>query len=85
MVLTKQQVVQWKHDPVTKQVIKWVEEQREMLKEHVISGGASAESTDGTAQLVAKCIGKAEMAQELTEYLLEDLIDMAFEEEEGED
>lgn len=82
MVLSKQQVVQWKHDPVTKQVIEWVKEQREDLKEHVISGGASTESTDGTVQLVAKCIGKAEMAQELVEYMIEDLVDMAFEEDE---
>lgn len=85
MVLTKQQVVQWKHDPVTEQVIRWIEEQREILKEHVISGGASTESTDGTAQLVAKSVGKAEMAQEILEYLLEDLVDISLEEEEYED
>lgn len=84
MVLTKQQVVQWKHDPVTKQAIKWLEEQREILKEYVITGGATAESSEGTAQLIAKSVGKAEVIQEILEYLLEDLVDMAFEEEDSE-
>lgn len=78
-MLSKHDVVQWKNDKVTKVAFDWLREQREQLKEHVITGGATAESVDGTAQLVAKSIGKAEMAQEMLDYFLEDLLESAHE------
>lgn len=82
VVLSKREVVQWKNDKVTKVALEWIRQQREDLKEHVIGGGASTESAEGTAQLVAKCIGKAEMAEELLEYITEDMLDAAYEESE---
>lgn len=79
VVLSKHDVVQWKNDKVTQAAFDWLREKREQLKEHVITGGASKESVDGTAQLVAKSIGKAEMAEEMLEYFLEDLLELAHE------
>lgn len=79
-VLSKQEVVQWKNDKVTQVAFEWIRKQREDLKEHVIRGGASTESTSGTAQLVAKCVGKAEMAEEILDYFIDEMLETAHEE-----
>lgn len=81
MVLSKSEVLDWKRNKVTQAAFDLLDDQREKLKEHVITGGATTESVEGTAQLVAKCIGKAEVIDEI----LNDLIEMMLEEAVGDE
>lgn len=77
MVLSKVEISDWKRSKVTQAFFDLIDEQREDLKEHVITGGATAESVDGTSQLVAKCIGKAEALDEVVNELFEMLLEEA--------
>lgn len=77
MVISKQQVVRWKSNTVTKAALAWCNESREALKEHIITGGASGRNAEDSALSVAKSIGKAEAFEEMSQYFIEDLLEEA--------
>ena len=84
-MLTKAEVLDWKRNRVTQAFLDIVDDERERLKEHVITGGATSESVDGTVQLIAKSIGKAEALDEVMTTLIEDLLEEAVGDDEDED
>lgn len=87
MVLTKQEVLEWKHNPVTKRFFEKLETDKKLIAEEVILGAYTGSSVDETAQLIAREIGKAQALHNILEFSIEDLVAEAasVEEEEGED
>jgi len=78
-------VKEWKDHPVTKKFFEFLEGDRERIKETVISGDYTAESAEGTAQLLAQEVGKAKAIQSIIEYAVEDLVEEAIKDEEDDD
>lgn len=73
-MLSKQQVLDWQADPVTKAFLQQLQKDRLELAESVISGDISGETVDETAQLLAREVGKAQAIQNILDFAVEDLL-----------
>ena len=81
MALTKQEVIRWRDDPVTKEFINGLNVSRNDIFEHLASGGCLRDTTDGTAQELAGELGKLKAIDDTLRYTVEDLIDDSADEE----
>lgn len=87
VVLSKQDVQDWKHNAVTKRYFEGLKESRNEILEYIAAGGTMGETVDNTAQELAGELGKIKAIDDILNYTIEDLIDEAVsvEEEEYED
>lgn len=67
MILTEEEVLEWKTHQVTKEWFKYLKRLREDVKEAWSNGVFTGESSEATAQLNAKALGKIQMLSDLIE------------------
>lgn len=85
MVLNRQEILDWKNNPVTKAFFDQLEDDRDRIANEVIEGAYTGATVDETAQLIAREIGRAQAIQNILEFSIEDLLEDAYEEVEDED
>ena len=84
-VLSKQEVVDWKHNQVTLNFFAGLEQSKQDIFEYITAGGVVRDSTDGTAQELAGELGKLSAIRDILNFTIEDMIDNAYEEGKDED
>jgi len=82
VVLSKQEVQEWKHNAVTKRYFKGLEDSRRDILEFIAAGGTKKETVDETAQELAGELGKIKAIDDILNFTIEDLLDEAYSEEE---
>lgn len=86
MHLTKQEVVDWKNNPVTKEFFSRLQTSKYEILDFIAAGGAMSEtSIDATAQNLAGELGKVKALDDILNYAIEDMVDDAVSFEEGEE
>ena len=77
MVLTKQDVVDWKNNAVTKRYFKGLEDSRKEILEFIAVGGCKQPTIDETAQELAGELGKIKAIDSILNFTVEDLLEEA--------
>lgn len=74
MILTEEEVLEWKAHQVTKEWFKYLRRLREDIKEAWSNGVFTGESSEATAQLNASALGKIQMLSDLldSDFLIAD-------------
>lgn len=67
MILTDEEVLEWKSHQVTKEWFKYLKRLREDMKDAWSNGVFTGESSEATAQLNANALGKIQMLADLLE------------------
>lgn len=67
MILTEEEVLEWKSHQVTKEWFKYLKRLREDMKDAWSNGVFTGESSEATAQLNANALGKIQMLADLLE------------------
>lgn len=85
MVLSKQEVVDWKHNPVTQEFFSRLKTSKYEILDFIAGGGTLSEvSIDATAQNLAGELGKVKALDDILNYSIEDMVEDAVEENEDE-
>lgn len=64
---------EWKHSDITKRLVKQLNEDLESIKEKWLRGAYTHETVEGTAQLNAEALGKAQAISDIL-YFIEEQI-----------
>lgn len=86
MVLSKQEVVDWKNHPATKEFFSRLKTSKYEILDFIAEGGVvSEDSIDSTAQNLAGELGKVKALNDILSYSIEDMVEDAVGDNEDED
>jgi hypothetical protein len=71
-MISQEEIQGWKNHPVTKEYFKMMKQLREELLEQWANSNFTAETSEGTAQLNAKALGKVQLLDELLDFYIEE-------------
>jgi len=75
MDINAQEIAEWKQNPTTEKVFKYLLDRRLSLMEDLASGRLSEATIDGTAMKTANAVGECLTLKEITEISYKDISD----------